>query len=84
VHWDLWIDYHGIDADGLTHASARDVSPGVTLAPGMFVIVGNEDAESAVAEVASIDDRGIVLVRVLPGPAEDHLHWLPRDPPTAV
>jgi hypothetical protein len=82
VPWDLWIDYHGIDVDGLTHASVRNVSPGVKLAPGMFVIVGNEDAESAVAEVASIDERGIVLVRVLAGPAEDHLHLLRRDPPT--
>ena len=77
--WDLWIDYHREDGEGLTHASVRDALPGVTLAPGMIVVVGNEEADPAVAEVVSIDARGIVLVRVFPGPADDHLHLVTRN-----
>lgn len=77
MEWDLWIDYHRQDEDGLTHASVQDATPGVTLSPGAHVVVGNEEADPAVAEVVSIDDDGVVLVRVLPGPAEDHLHLVP-------
>ena len=72
MKWDLWIDYHRLDDDGLTHASVKDAEPGVELAVGRYVVVGNEEADPAVAEVVEIDDRGVVLVRVLPGPAEDH------------
>lgn len=72
--WDLWVDYHRQDADGLTHAHLDDVESDVEIVPGIFVVVGNEDADPAVAEVVSIDPDGIMLVRVLPGPAEDHLH----------
>lgn len=39
----------------------------MSIAVGQLVSVGNEVADLAEAEVASIDERGIVLVRVLPG-----------------
>ena len=29
--WDLWLDYHRRDADGLTHGNVRNVAPGATL-----------------------------------------------------
>ncbi len=70
--WDLWVDYLRTDGDGLTHTSTRNVSPGVALRVGEHVIVGNEDADSAVARVVSIGDDGVVLVAVLPGPVETH------------
>ena len=69
---DLWIDYHRRDGVGLTHASVKDVEGGLVLSPGMFLVVGNEEADPAVAEVVSIDDRGIVLVRVLPGTVDEN------------
>jgi hypothetical protein len=72
--WDLWIDYHRRDADGLTHASIKDVETGIDLVPGLFIVVGNEDADPAVAEVVTVEENGVVLVRVLDGAAEDHLH----------
>ena len=65
--WDLWIDYHRRDADGLTHGNVRNAQDGVTLTPGMYIVVGNDEAEPAVAEVVRLDDDGVVLVRVLPG-----------------
>jgi predicted amidohydrolase YtcJ len=74
MSWDLWVDYQRRDGEGLTHASVKDVEPGVALEVGGFVVVGNEEADSAVAEVMSIDERGIVLLRVLPGSFDDHRH----------
>ena len=70
--WDLWLDYHRRDADGLTHGNARNARPEVELEPGRYVVVGNEEADPAVADVVRIDDNGAVLVRVLPGSVEDN------------
>lgn len=70
--WDLWVDYLRTDADGLTHTSTRNFRPGVALRVGEPVVVGNEDADPAVARIESIDDDGVVLVAVLPGPVEAH------------
>jgi hypothetical protein len=81
MDWDLWVDYHRTDDDGLTHTHRRHLRPGVDLIVGSHLLVGNEEAEPAVAEVVSVDAKGIVLVRVLPGPAEKHLHLVrPRQP----
>jgi hypothetical protein len=55
----------------------------VDLIVGSYLIVGDEDAEPAVAEVVSVDAKGVVLVRVLPGPAEQHLHLVRRRQPSA-
>jgi hypothetical protein len=74
MKWDLWVDYQRTDGQGLTHANVADAEPGVSLVKGEFVIVGDEDADPAVAEVVEVKNSGVVLVRVLPGPAEDHLH----------
>lgn len=76
MRWDLWIDYHRRDADGLTHAHLDDAAPGTQLTPGNFIVVGNEEADLAVAEVISQAANGVVLVRVLPGSVEDHRHLL--------
>ena len=65
--WDLWVDYHRRDADGLTHGNVRNARPGSTLTPGAHIIVGNEEADPAVAEVVRVDDDGVVLLRVVPG-----------------
>lgn len=37
-------------------------------------MVGNAEADPAVAEVVAVEDDGVVLVRVLPGPVEQHQH----------
>ena len=62
--WDLWIDYQRRDSDGLTHADLRHARAGLVLKPGMRLIVGNEDADLADAEVVRIDN-GIVLVQII-------------------
>ena len=62
--WDLWIDYQCRDSDGLTHADLRHARVGIVLKPGMRLIVGNEDADLADAEVVRIDN-GIVFVQII-------------------
>ena len=69
----LWIDYHRMDADGLTHGNLRNARPGTQLVVGKYIVVGNEEADPAVAEVVQVGPNGLVLVRVLKGPAEEHL-----------
>jgi hypothetical protein len=51
VDWQLWIDYHRTDAEGLTHGNIRNAAPGTKLVVGEHIVVGNEEADPAVAEV---------------------------------
>lgn len=81
--WELRVDYLKTDGGGLTHTSTRNASPGVTLTAGAHVSVGNEDADPAVARNVSVDDDGVVLVVVLPGPVDANRDLL-RDRPAAI
>lgn len=82
MRWDLWVDYLRTDGQGLTHTSVRNARPAMSLRVGDHVVVGNEDADPAVARVASVDDDGLVLVAVLPGSVEAHQALL-RNPSPA-
>ena len=71
--WDLWIDFHSGDDDGLTRANIRNLRTGLRLCVGDIIIVGNEDAESGVGEVMELGQNGFALVKVFPGSiAENH------------
>lgn len=70
--WDLWVDFHRVDAAGLTHADVRDASPGIDLQEGAFIVVGDDDADPGVAQVIEVRNDGVVLLRVLPGHADLH------------
>jgi hypothetical protein len=74
--WDLWIDYGAREPDGLTPTLLRYAAPDADIRVGRYVLVGAEDADLAVAEVVEVDERSVVMVRVLPGPADDHRHLL--------
>ena len=76
--WDLWIDFHGEDADGLTSALIEHARPGVKVEAGCHLLVGSDDSELAVARVVSVEPNGLVYTRVLPGPASEHLDRLGR------
>ena len=76
--WDLWVDFHRVDADGLAHASLKDVTGGAAIEPGRYVMVGDEDADPAVAHVVEVKANGVVLLQVLPGHATEHLDLLGR------
>lgn len=73
MDWDVWVDYHRTDGAGLTHTNIRNAKAGLRLEPGVHVVVGNEEADPAVAQVVGIEERGVLLVRVLPGSVEDNL-----------
>lgn len=83
VNYDLWVDYHRTDGEGLTHTHVDHVEADIELVPGAFIVVGNEEADPAVAEVVAVEPDGLVLVRVLPGPAGDHLHLTRHGPGSA-
>lgn len=74
--WDLWIDYGAREPDGLTPTLLRYAAPDADIRVGRYVLVGAEDADLAVAEVVEVDERSVVMVRVLPGPADDHRQLL--------
>lgn len=74
IRWDFWVDYHRTDERGLTHTNVRNAGSGVTLESGGHLVVANEEADPAVAKVVELRPDGTVLVSVLPGPAEQHLH----------
>lgn len=78
--WDLRVDFHRVDADGLTHAHVDDLSERIEPQPGDYLVVGDEDADPAVAQVVSVDADGVILVRVLPGHADFHRVLLGKAP----
>jgi hypothetical protein len=71
--YDLWIDYHRVDLDGITHAHLRNARKAENVGADSYIVVGAEDAESAVAKVVESEGTGVVLVRVLPGSVETRL-----------
>jgi hypothetical protein len=82
--WDLWVDFARVDPDGLTHAHTRDLMPDAEIQPGRHIVVGDDDADPAVASVVSVDPSGGVLLRVLPAAAEGHLELLDGSLPDAT
>ncbi|GAC1373906.1 MAG: hypothetical protein NVSMB4_00930 [Acidimicrobiales bacterium] len=70
---EMWVDFQRTDGEGLTHAHVSDAAPGVEVRAGRHLVVWDEGADDAVGEIVQIEDDGVVLVRVLSGPAEEHL-----------
>lgn len=77
--WQMWVDFARV-YDGLTYGDLRDAEAGVTVEPGRYLIVGDEDADPAVAEVVEVRPDGVVLLEVLPGHADQHLGLLEQQP----
>ena len=65
--WDLWVDFQRRDSNGLIHSDVlhlREKREGYAppaLEVGASLIVGNEDADSASAEVVQVIDDVIYL-----------------------
>ena len=69
--WQMWVDFARVYS-GLTYGHLDDAGPGIEIKAGRYLIVGDDDADPAVAQVIEIKDDGTVLLRVLPGHAEQH------------
>jgi hypothetical protein len=77
--WDMWVDFARV-YDGMTYGDLRDAEAGVVVEPGRYLIVGDDDADPAVAQVVEVRPDGVVLLKVLPGHADDHLGLLQQQP----
>jgi hypothetical protein len=75
----ILLDYHRVASGGLTRARVSDVRPGIRISQWDYVVVGDEDAEPAVAQVVEISEDGAILLRVLDGSVVDNAHFLDRD-----
>lgn len=67
----MWVDVARVYS-GLTYGHVDDAAPGIEIKAGRYLIVGDDDADPAVAQVIEVKGDGTVLLRVLPGHAEQH------------
>jgi hypothetical protein len=75
----ILLDYHRVAPGGLTRARRSDVRPGVQLSQWDYVVVGDEDAEPAVAQVVDVSSDGAILLRILEGSVATNAHLLTHD-----
>lgn len=74
---DISVDFMDMTDDGRLWTRLTDVRSGFVPIAGRFAVVGDDDAEPAVAQIISVDiERGITL-KVLDGTIEEHRHLLP-------
>jgi len=71
----MWVDFFRV-YDGLTHGCLEDAELGAPIEAGRYIVVGDYDADPAVAQVVEVKPNGTVLLRVLPGHARTHLALL--------
>lgn len=67
----MWVDFARV-YDGLTYGDVADAE-GVVIEAGRYIVVGDDDADPAIAHVVDVKPDGTVLLRVLPGHARAHL-----------
>jgi len=73
MNWDMWIDFHRIDENGLTLGSRKDARHGFTIRKGEYIVVGEDDSGDALAKVVDYEPRtGLVRLKVLSGSAASH------------
>ena len=67
----MWVDFPPV-YDGLTYGDLEDAAPCTVVESGRYLLVGDHDADPAVAQVVEVKRNGVLLLRVLPGPGEEH------------
>ena len=70
--YEIAVDFMDMTNDRRLWVRAADARPGLELSIGRHVVVGDEDADSKVARIVSIDADGNMELEVLPGSAESH------------
>lgn len=70
--YEIAVDFMDMTNDRRLWVRAADARPGLELSIGRHVVVGDEDADSKVARIVSIDADGNIELEVLPGSAESH------------
>ncbi len=75
---DLAVDFMDMTNDRRLWSCRADVRPGFDPEPGRYAVVGDDDADPAVARIVSVDADGNIELEVLPGTVESHRDLLPR------
>jgi hypothetical protein len=70
--YEIAVDFMDMTNDRHLWTRAADARPGLDLAVGRHVVVGDEDADSKVARIVAVDADGNVELEVLPGSVESH------------
>lgn len=70
--YEVAVDFMDMTNDRRLWARTDDVRPGLDVYVGRYVVVGDDDADSKVARVVSIDDEGNIRLHVLEGSVESH------------
>jgi hypothetical protein len=74
--FDLAVDFMDMSEDRRLWTRATDAATDVELAPGRYVIVGDDDADPRVARIVSVDLDGNIELEVLRGSVESHVSLL--------
>ncbi len=70
--YDISVDFMDMTNDGRLWTRMKDVRPGFVPIAGRYAIVGCEGADSAVAQIISVDIEDGIDLLVLDGAVEDH------------
>ena len=74
--YDIAVDFMDMTDDGHLWVRSTDARPGVEIASGRHVIVGDDDADPKVARVVGTDAEGNIELEVLQGSVESHADLL--------
>lgn len=75
-HHQTNVDFMDLTNEGRLWVRGTDARPGVEIAVGRHVVVGDEDADPKVAKIVAVDADGNVELEVLPGSVESHADLL--------
>lgn len=75
--FDIAVDFMDMTQDRRLWVTPRDVRDGLVVAVGVHAVVGDEDADPAVARILTIDEDGNLELEILPGNVESHRGLLP-------
>lgn len=70
--YDLAVDFMDMTNDRRLWTRLADARPGFVPIAGRHVVIGGEDADSAVAKIVSVNADGHIELLVLPGSVDSH------------
>ena len=73
---DITVDFMDMTDDRCLWVRPADVRPGLELAVGGHVVVGDDDADPKAARVVTLDADGSIELEILTGTVESHADLL--------
>jgi hypothetical protein len=73
---DIAVDFMDMTDDRRLWTRLADVREGLVPIAGSYAVVGDEDAEPAVAQLVSVSIEQGITLRVFDGSIDDHRHLL--------